>query len=141
MSGSNEKILALTGINALYKNQDELVSLFHETLKTGMHGICFSHYLEGQQPGTQLTEDQIRERIEIIKPYTNWVRTFSCTEGNELIPRIAHEKGLKTMVGAWLGTNEEINEREIANLIQLAKEGYADIIAIGNEVMYRGDLT
>lgn len=141
MSGSNEKILALTGVNALYKNEDELGFLFHETLKTGMHGMCFSPYLEGQQPGTQLNEDQIRKRIEIIKPYTNWIRTFSCTDGNELIPRIAHEYGLKTLVGAWLGTDEEINEKEISNLIQLAKQGYANIIAIGNEVMYRGDLT
>ena len=141
MSGYNDKILSLTGINAINRTKDELTSFFHSSLKHRMHGLCFSPYLDGQKPGSQLTEEQIRKRIEIIKPYTNWVRSFSCTEGNEMIPRIAHEYGLKTLVGAWLGKNESVNENEITNLIKLAKAGYVDIAAVGNEVMYRGDLS
>jgi exo-beta-1,3-glucanase (GH17 family) len=54
---------------------------------------------------------------------------------------IAKEYGLKTLVGAWLGKDPEINKREINGLIQLAEEGYVDIAAVGNEVMYREDLT
>jgi len=141
MSVNSENILTLTGIHALNKTQDELVDLFGKVLKNGMHGLCFSPYLNGQKPGSQLTEAQIRRRIEIIRPYTKWIRSFSCTDGNEMIPRIAKEYGLKTLVGAWLGTNERINEQEISNLIQLARDGYADVVAVGNEVMYRGDLT
>ena len=72
---------------------------------------------------------------------TIWIRSFSCTDGNEAIPRIAHEYCIKTLVGAWLGDDPEINNREIANLIKLAKEGYVDIAAVGNEVMYRKDLS
>jgi len=106
-----------------------------------MHGVGFSPYEEGQEPGDQITEAQIRRRMEIIKPYTKWVRSFSCTDGNELIPKIAHEYGIKTLVGAWLGTDEEKNEKEIQALIKAAKEGYVDIAAVGNEVMYREDLT
>ena len=141
MSVNSEKILSLTGIQPLHKSKDELIALFHKVLKQEMHGLCFSPYLEGQQPGSQLTEEQIRKRIKIIKPHTKWIRSFSCTEGNEMIPRIAKEYGLKTLVGAWLGTNEQINEQEISNLIKIAKDGYADIAAVGNEVMYRGDLS
>jgi len=140
MSANSEKILSLTGIQPLHKSKDELISLFHKVLKQKMHGLCFSPYLEGQQPGSQLTEDQIRKRIKIIQPHTKWIRSFSCTDGNEMIPRIAKEFGLKTLVGAWLGTNEHINEQEITNLIKIAKDGYVDIAAVGNEVMYRGDL-
>ena len=33
------------------------------------------------------------------------------------------------------------NEEEIANAIQLAKDGYVDILAVGNEVLLRGELT
>jgi exo-beta-1,3-glucanase (GH17 family) len=106
-----------------------------------MHGLCYSAYDEGQKPGTILTEDQIRRRMAIIAPYTQWVRSFSCIEGNELIPVIAREFGLKTMVGAWLGDDKELIEEEIAGLIKLAKEGYVDIAAVGNEVLYRNDLT
>ena len=35
----------------------------------------------------------------------------------------------------------EINQREIEGLIKIAKEGFVDIAAVGNEVMYRKDLT
>jgi len=40
-----------------------------------------------------------------------------------------------------LGDDHEINKKEIAGLIKLAKEGFVDIAAVGNEVMYRKDLT
>ena len=134
-------MLSLAGENLSNKSTKELEMLFKEVLQSGMHGIGFSPYEEGQKPGDQITEEQIRRRMEIIKPYTKWIRSFSCTEGNEKIPRIAREYGIKTMVGAWLGDNPEINEKEIAGLIQLANEGCVDIAAVGNEVMYRGDLT
>ncbi len=141
MSVRKEKILSLAGINHENKSKEELQSYFSKALNNGMHGLCFSPYEEGQQPGDIITEEQIRRRMEIIKTYTNWIRYFSCTDGNELIPKIAHEYGIKTLVGAWLGDNDEINKKEITNLIKIAKEGYVDIAAVGNEVMYRGDLT
>jgi len=141
MSYRSEKILALTGVNALYKSQDELGELFHKVLQQKMNGLCFSPYVEGQKPGSTISEEQIRKRIEIIQPYTKWIRSFSCTDGNEMIPRIAKEYGLKTLVGAWLGRNERVNQQEISNLIQIAKEGHVDVAAVGNEVMYRGDMT
>ncbi|GGG08228.1 hypothetical protein GCM10011344_05990 [Dokdonia pacifica] len=119
----------------------ELEKLWRKTLKAGMHGLCFSMYEDGQEPGDVITEAQVERRINIIKPYTKWVRSFSCIEGNEYIPRIAHKHGMKTMVGAWLGDDLQKNEDEIEALIALAKEGCVDIAAVGNEVMYRGDLT
>jgi len=135
------KIKSLAGLNLENKTTKGVENLFKKTLKNGVHGLCFSPYEEGQEPGDQMTEKQIRRRMKIIKPYTKWIRSFSCTDGNEAIPRIAKEYGIKTLVGAWLGDDDEINKREIAGLIKLAKEGYVDIAAVGNEVMYRGDLT
>jgi len=135
------KIKSLAGLNLENKTTKGVENLFKKTLKNGVHGLCFSPYEEGQEPGDQMTEKQIRRRMKIIKPYTKWICSFSCTDGNEAIPRIAKEYGIKTLVGAWLGDDDEINKREIAGLIKLAKEGYVDIAAVGNEVMYRGDLT
>lgn len=141
MSYREDKVLALSGIKVNDKTTKGLQNLFKRVLKNGMHGLCFSPYEEGQKPGDQLSEKQIRRRLAIIRPYTKWVRSFSCTEGNELIPVIAKEYGIKTMVGAWLGDDPEINKKEIDGLIKLAKQGYVNIAAVGNEVMYRGDLT
>jgi exo-beta-1,3-glucanase (GH17 family) len=119
----------------------KLAELWRETLENGMHGICFSLYEDGQKPGDIITAEQVNRRIQILKPYSKWVRSFSCIEGNEHIPRIAKENGMQTLVGAWLGNDLELNEKEIESLITLAKEGCVDIAAVGNEVMYRGDLT
>lgn len=129
------------GFDFIDKSSDEIKSLFHKVLKNGMHGLCFSLYEDGQKPGDIISEEQVRRRMEIIAPYTKWVRSFSCTEGNEFIPKIAKEMGIKTLVGAWLGDDPEVNEKEIEGLIKLANEGYVDIAAVGNEVMYRKDLS
>jgi exo-beta-1,3-glucanase (GH17 family) len=142
MSKREEKMMALAGgVDIATKPKEEINDLFQKVLNSGMHGLCFSAYEEGQKPGDVLTEEQIRRRMKIIQPYTKWVRSFSCIEGNELIPKIAKEFGLKTLVGAWLGKETEKNEQEISALIGLANEGYVDIAAVGNEVLYREDLT
>jgi len=133
--------MSLAGVNISAMSSDELVNLFQNVLKGGLHGLCISPYVEGQKPGDQLSEEQVRRRLNIIRPYIKWVRTFSCTEGNEQIPVIAKEMGIKTLVGAWLGKDKEINKKEIEGLVELAHNGYVDIMAVGNEVLYRKDLS
>lgn len=140
MSFKLGKYLSLSGTDYTGKSTEQIQNLFRQTLEKGMHGLCYSAYEEGQQPGDILSIEQIRRRMAIIAPYTKWVRSFSCIEGNELVPKVAREFGLKTLVGAWLGKDKDLNEQEIAGLIQLAKEGYVDIAAVGNEVLYRKDL-
>jgi exo-beta-1,3-glucanase (GH17 family) len=141
MSNYYKKTLSLAGIDFSRHSIDDLRALVRKILDAKIHGICFSPYVEGQGPGTQLGEAQILERLSFVQPYARWVRTFSCTEGNELIPRIAAENGLKSMVGVWLDSNREENEKELANAIEVANAGHADILAVGNEVLLRGDLS
>ena len=123
------------------KSDEDFRNLFLEILYGGVHGFCFSLYEDGQRPGDLIQDGQIRRRINLLKPYSQWIRSFSCIEGNELIPQIAKEYGIKTLVGAWLGTDKDKNRQEIQNLIQLAKDGLVDIAAVGNEVLYRKDLS
>jgi exo-beta-1,3-glucanase (GH17 family) len=123
------------------QEQAALAGEFDAVLRAGVHGLCFSPYLEGQSPGQQIAPEQIRARLEIIRPHTRWIRSFSCTDGHEHTPRIAHELGIKTLVGAWLGTDRAINEREIQGVIDVARAGHADIVAVGNEVLLREDLS
>ena len=130
-----------TGLNFSGKTTAEIRSLFSQTLQNGMHGLCFSPYTEGQSTGDALSEAQIQRRMDIIAPYTQWVRSFSCTRGNEWIPKVAHDKGLKTMVGAWISQDKERNEREIKALVQLAEAGLVDVAAVGNEVLQRNELS
>lgn len=140
-SGNKQKNKYLFDAQIEGKSIEDIKKLFLEILNNGVHGFCFSLYEEGQKPGDIISEDQVRRRMKILAPHTEWIRTFSCTEGNELIPKVAKELGIKTLVGAWLGDDPEINEREIEGLIKLANEGFVDIAAVGNEVMYRKDLS
>ncbi len=133
--------LSLAGIDPSGVADDELAALVRKVLDNQIHGISFSPYIAGQGPGTRIDEEQIRDRLRIIRPYVRWVRSFSCTDGNELIPRVAHEDGLKTMVGVWLDDDHERNEQEMENAIEVASAGHADILAVGNEVLLRGDLS
>lgn len=142
MSGKRSSVrIGLAGMDFSNLSAEDLSALFNKKLNAGIHGICYSPYIEGQGPGSIITPEQIRKRMEVIQPFTNWIRTFSCTDGNEAIPAIAHQAGLKTLVGAWLGTDEEMNDKEIEGVIKVAKEGNADIVAVGNEVLLREDLS
>ena len=125
MSHRSDKVLSLTGTDIKQLSLQELYGLFEEVLKDGIHGIGFSPYEEGQEPGDIVSALQIERRMEIIKPYTKWVRSFSCTDGNELIPQIAHKHGIKTMVGAWLGKDPEIAAMIIkTNIIGRSSKGF-----------------
>lgn len=128
-----------------------------------LYGLNFSPYIDGQDPnqGSQISEKQLRARMEIIAPigqtrtlgccnglemgiitpYTEWIRTFGCSNGLESAGLVAHELGLKAAIGAWLSADLSSNEREIANLISVAQAGQADMLIVGSEVLRRGDLT
>ena len=140
MSYRKEKIMSLTGQEVNGLNQSELKAQCEQFLNAKMHGICFSPYEGTQEPGDPISEAQVRRKLELLVPYTQWIRVFSCTQGNEIIPKLAKEYGFKTLVGAWLGEETDKNEEELEGLIALARAGYVDVAAVGNEVMYREEL-
>lgn len=141
LSNSESLINKLVGTDLSSKSEVEIETLFSQQFNTGLNGLCFSPYIEGQKVGDILSAEQIRRRLDIIAPHTKWIRTFSCTEGNELIPEIGHQKSIKTVVGAWISNDKERNEKEINALIKLANAGLVDIAAVGNEVLHRGEIS
>lgn len=140
MSYRKEKMMSLTGVEVNAMSRDGLKEQSKNLLNEKMHGICFSPYEGAQKPGDPISEEQVRRKLALLQPYTKWIRTFSCTQGNEIIPRLAKEYGFKTLVGAWLGEDLQKNEQEISALVELAKSGYVDVAGVGNEVMYRKEL-
>ena len=136
----DEKFKGVPLIDLSNKSNGQLRKLFSERINQGIHGLCFSPYEEGQQLGDILTREQIQRRMDIIAPSVEWVRSFSCSDGNELIPEVAHEKGLKTMVGAWISNDKDKSQEEIDKLVELARKGFVDIAVVGNEVLLRDEL-
>lgn len=141
LSLTNININENVGVNFNLMDETELRKMHFKTLKNGVHGLCFSPYTEGQGTEHTLSEEQIRRRMSIIAPHTQWIRSFSCTGGNELIPQIARENGLKTLIGVWISDDKERNEREINQLVTLANKGLVDMVSVGNEVLLREELS
>ena len=141
MSNPYNRRLSLSGVNTNQLNENDLSKLIKQLLDDKIHGFAFSPVMEGQSNTTEISAEQIRSRLSVLAPHIEWIRTFSCTRGNQLSPGIAKEMGLKSMVGAWIDDNIEYNETELANAIAIAQRKEAGILAIGNEVLLRGEIS
>ncbi|WP_416439304.1 MFS transporter [Phnomibacter sp. MR] len=128
-----------TGIDINVLGAAAIHEKFKEVFQQKMHGICFTPYVENQNPGDLISEEQIVKRLQVLAGHTEWIRVFSSTNGYELIPAIAKKMGFKVLMGAWIDKDKQQNEREIQSLIKLIKEGAVDMAAVGNEVLFRGD--
>ena len=94
--------------------------------------------LDGESDGT--TESQITSDLAVIAPQVRSVRTYSSTQGMELVPGIASKFGLRMTLGAWINEQTEQNEREIESAIKLANTyRNIDSVLVGNETLYRSE--
>src|SRR5438128_2220132 len=92
--------------------------------------------------GTDLAADSEKVRADLKKLSTlaRAVRLYSSTEGNELVPPIAAEFGMKVTVGAWIDKDSNRNNREIEAAVNLARRNSNVIgVVVGNETVYRGE--
>src|SRR6202790_5229689 len=84
--------------------------------------------------------EKVRADLKKLSTLTRAVRLYSSTEGNELVPPIAAEFGMKVMVGAWIDKDSNRNNREIEAAINLARRNSNVIgVVVGNETIYRGE--
>ncbi len=106
--------------------------------------VSYSPFAHSDHPDgkDRPTAAQIRADLAAIAPYTKAIRTYSSTGGAELIPPIAAQFGLRVTVGAWISKDQARNAREIRAAIELARHNSnVDAIVVGNETIYRGELT
>lgn len=84
--------------------------------------------------------EKVRADLKKLSTLTRAVRLYSSTEGNELVPPIAAEFGIKVTVGAWIDKDSNRNNREIEAAIKLAKYNSNVIgVVVGNETVFRGE--
>ncbi|HET9619305.1 MAG TPA: glycosyltransferase [Pseudolabrys sp.] len=105
--------------------------------------VSYAPYDRSTDPnaGGRPKPEQIRADMKLLAPLTRAIRLYSSTGGQEMVPGIAAEFGLKVTVGAWLDKNQDRNEREIRGAIELAKRpSNVNGIFVGNETIYRGEL-
>jgi len=105
-----------------------------------IYGLDFSPYVGGGTPPSPVSESKIRELMDVVAPYTQWIRSYSALNGIERIPYAAKDAGLNVAMGAWIDGVQSTNDQEIANLVSAVEDGMVDIAVVGNEVL-QGQLT
>lgn len=110
-----------------------------------VQSVSFAPFRRGQSP---LTKDypsaaEIETDLRALQGRIAGVRTYTSREGLEVVPALARKYDLGVTHSAWLGVKKDINELEIAALIEQANR-YPDTVKrviVGNEVLLRKDLT
>src|SRR5688572_24484861 len=110
---------------------------------TQLASVSYAPFGGSAHPDTgQLAQEaQIRADLRKLSPLTRSIRTYSSTGGVELVPRVANEFGLRVTAGAWIDKFSDRNEREVRNVIELARR-YNNVksVVVGNETIYRDDM-
>ena len=107
-------------------------------------GYSFSPFRAGQDPTRNIYpgEQEIAADIEMLAEQTNRLRTYSVRDSLGEIPRIAQEYGMSVTLGVWISNDLVANEYEINRAIDIAnRERNIDLVIVGNEAVYRGDVT
>src|SRR4029077_11788090 len=108
------------------------------------HGLLPSASYAPFEPGHTVDiatdSEKVRADLRKLSTLARAVRLYSSTEGNELVPPIAAEFGVKVTVGAWIDKDKDRNKREIEAPITLAKRNSnVNGIVVGNETIFRGE--
>lgn len=102
--------------------------------------LSYTPFEPGHVVDNNVDPEKIRADMKKLSTITRAIRSYSATEGNELVPPIAAEFGLKVTVGAWIDKDPDRNEREIKAAVELArKNSNVNGVVVGNEVIYRGE--
>lgn len=108
-----------------------------------LHGLNFGPYTAGEDPlrGDRIREEELKARMLVFAPFTEWMRTYGSGDEEKIAGRVAHDLNLRSAVGAWLTQDQAANERHISELIQSVRAGDVDIAIVGSETLTRHDLT
>ncbi len=107
-------------------------------------GISYSPYRAGQSPngGPHPTPDQIDEDLKILSERVDRVRVYTTQDGQNVVPDLAQKYDLTVTLGAWVDNRKERSEREVRDVVRLARTNRnVDRVIVGNEALLRAELT
>ena len=106
--------------------------------------VSFAPYRWGESPISRdyPTPEEIDADLASLKGVTRGIRTYTASEGMDVVPAMAAKYGLEVIHSAWLGPKLDRDEADIEALIQSANAHPDTIkrVIVGNEVLLRKDL-
>jgi exo-beta-1,3-glucanase (GH17 family)/cellulose synthase/poly-beta-1,6-N-acetylglucosamine synthase-like glycosyltransferase len=106
-------------------------------------GFSFSPMRMHHDPikGILPTIGEIEEDIALLQDKCHAIRTYSVQGVQAEIPALAKKYNLNVALGAWISDDMERNQKEIDEVIRLARTHRNVVrIIIGNEALLRGDI-
>ena len=97
-------------------------------------------YIKGT-PGGKLSSSQIRKQLKAVKKFADTVRFYGSAGQLTKAYKIARKMKFRIIGTAWLSGNEKADLKELNALIKVCRKGYVDVACVGNETLYRKDLT
>jgi len=136
-------IILLNGLFSYLTNLPQDIGL--DVPDGKLNSLSYAPFREGQSPLLAVfpSPAQIDEDLKLLSEKTHTFRTYSSTEGMDVVPPLARKYGLKMIQGAWIGYVDTGNQKEIDELVKAAN-AYPDVIKrviVGNEVLLRGERT
>ncbi len=104
-------------------------------------GLAGGLWQDGQSPsnGDSYSESQARQRLSVLAQATNSIRLYDA-EADAVAACIAkNEFGMQVYLGIWIGSDIASNNAQITAGIDVALNGCADALIVGNEVLLRDD--
>jgi len=107
--------------------------------ESALTGVCYGPFRDGQNPNwaPYPSETNLRDDMPILTNMTSVIRTYGVSNGLDTIVPIANEFDLPVSPGAWLSSNREANENELAKLTTLAQTYELESVIVGSEVVLR----
>lgn len=114
-------------------------------LTNKIRSVSYSPFRRGQTPeaGVYPSKFEMESDIVLLSDTVSNIRIYSGSFAMGDIPGLAKKHGLTVWLGAWLDSNHETNQDEIAALIELANRYPQTItrVIVGNENIHRLDIT
>ncbi|MFM8636478.1 MAG: hypothetical protein ACKOER_01870 [Betaproteobacteria bacterium] len=87
----------------------------------------------------RLTQDQLREDLQMLSQWTGCIRTYGTGHGQDQIPVVAQALGLQVVQGAWISRDRSASQAEVDTALALARAFPSTVrmLVLGNEVLLR----
>lgn len=110
-----------------------------------MMGVSFNPAREEQNPQENKfpSEQEIEQDLQLLSGKVYSVRTYSLLNGFDKIPALAEKNNLNVALGAWIGSDPDLNKKEIETLIKTSRENHKNIVRtiVGNESIMRQEVS
>ena len=113
-----------------------------------MQSVSYAPFEKDQSPldigltGLTISDRRIDEDLAILSRRFAGIRTYSVA-GLEAVPVFAEKYGLKVLLGAWVGGDPVLTQKELTKAVELARRYPSSVrgIVVGNEALLRREVT